>query len=74
MAGGADAAWRPRGGWRSRDTAQHFADYAAVVTEHLGDRLKNIVVLNEGRVLAEGTPAQVRANPLVAEAYLGTSA
>ncbi|MBI4883032.1 MAG: branched-chain amino acid ABC transporter ATP-binding protein/permease [Actinobacteria bacterium] len=34
----------------------------------------HIVVLNEGRVLAEGTPAQVRANPLVAEAYLGSSA
>ncbi len=34
----------------------------------------HIVVLNEGRVLAEGTPAAVRANPLVAEAYLGSSA
>ncbi len=33
----------------------------------------HIVVLNEGRVLAEGTPADVRANPLVAEAYLGSS-
>ncbi|MGB8858631.1 MAG: ATP-binding cassette domain-containing protein, partial [Ilumatobacteraceae bacterium] len=33
----------------------------------------HIVVLNEGRVLAEGTPAAVRANPLVAEAYLGSS-
>ena len=34
----------------------------------------HIVVLNEGRVLAEGTPDDVRANPLVAEAYLGSSA
>ncbi len=33
----------------------------------------HIVVLNEGRVLAEGSPAEVRANPSVAEAYLGTS-
>ena len=34
----------------------------------------HIVVLAEGRVLAEGTPAEVRANPLVAEAYLGSQA
>ena len=34
----------------------------------------HIVGPNEGRVLAEGTPAAVRANPLVAEAYLGSSA
>jgi branched-chain amino acid transport system permease protein len=34
----------------------------------------HIVVLAEGRVLAEGTPEQVRANPAVAEAYLGSQA
>lgn len=34
----------------------------------------HVVVLNEGEVLAEGTPDQVRANPDVARAYLGSQA
>jgi branched-chain amino acid transport system ATP-binding protein len=33
---------------------------------------RHIVVLNGGRMLTEGTPAQVRANPEVVAAYLGT--
>ena len=34
----------------------------------------HIVVLNEGRVLSEGSPAEVRADPAVAAAYLGSQA
>ena len=33
----------------------------------------NITVLHQGRVLAEGSPAEVRASPLVQQVYLGES-
>jgi beta-glucosidase len=35
------------GGWTNRDTAQRFADYAAVVGAALGDRIPMITTLNE---------------------------
>ncbi|MDZ7627398.1 MAG: GH1 family beta-glucosidase [Parvularculaceae bacterium] len=43
-------ALQAKGGWAKRDTAQHFADYAARVAARLGDRLKTFVVLNEAAV------------------------
>jgi branched-chain amino acid transport system ATP-binding protein len=48
---------------------------AVVLVEHdmkLVMRISNhILVLERGRSLIEGTPAEVRANPAVLEAYLG---
>ena len=35
------------GGWTNRDTALRFADYAAIVAEHLGDRVPAFTTLNE---------------------------
>ena len=40
------------------------------VVMQLADR---ITVFNAGKILAEGTPEQVRANTQVQEAYLGTA-
>ncbi len=36
-----------RGGWLVRDTAEALADYAAVVAERLGDRVRDWITLNE---------------------------
>jgi beta-glucosidase len=35
------------GGWRVRDTAYRFAEYAEVVAGHLGDRVSRWITLNE---------------------------
>jgi beta-glucosidase len=41
-----------RGGWRSRDTVDYFADYVATLAEHLGDRVGHFLMLNEPNVHA----------------------
>jgi len=45
-------ALQDRGGWTSRDTALRLADYAAIVGEALGDRVKRWITLNEPLVVA----------------------
>ncbi len=60
-----------------RDMAGRVGAGVLVIDHDLGfiTRISDhIVVLSEGRVLAEGTPAEVRANPEVATAYLGSQA
>jgi len=41
-----------RGGWSERDTAYRFADYAALVADALGDRVRHWSTLNEPWVAA----------------------
>ena len=40
------------GGWRNRDVAERFAEYAGLVARRLGDRLHSIATLNEPYVAA----------------------
>jgi len=58
-----------------REIREHH-DLTVVVVEHdmslimrLCDRIQ---VLNYGRIIAEGTPTEIRTNPAVIEAYLGS--
>lgn len=43
-----------QGGWRSRDTAQAFGDYAEYCAKNLGDRVHNWMTINEFRSYIEG--------------------
>lgn len=42
------------GGWRSRDTANAFADYAGYVAAQLGDRVRHYFTINEFASFVEG--------------------
>lgn len=48
------ALWNRHQGWMHRDTCKHFADYAAVLYDHLGDRITNWITHNEPRVHISG--------------------
>jgi beta-glucosidase len=62
-------ALQDQGGWASRDIAQRFAEYAAVVGEALGDRVERWITLNEPLVVTHlGYRIGIHAPGLVDEA------
>jgi branched-chain amino acid transport system ATP-binding protein len=77
----------PTAGTSSRDRAQlmsltatlvHAGNLAALFTEHDMDVVfgyaDRVIVLDDGRVIAQGSPAAVRADPLVRHVYFGLDA
>ncbi|MFF9472391.1 GH1 family beta-glucosidase [Streptomyces roseolus] len=65
-----------RGGWRSRGTAERFAEYTALVAERLGDRVARWITLNEpwcsaflGYANGEHAPGAREGTPALAAAH-----
>ncbi len=42
-----------KGGWLNRDNLAYFADYAALLVKHLGDRIRHWATFNEPNVIAD---------------------
>jgi branched-chain amino acid transport system ATP-binding protein len=72
----------PTQGMSHSDTAEAAAlirslaaDYTVMLIEHdiglVMDLSDRVIVMHQGRVLADGTPGEVRANPAVQAAYFG---
>ena len=54
---------------RDRDMTVLLVEHDMPMVMRISDR---IVVLNQGRIIAAGAPAEIRANPEVIRAYLGS--
>src|SRR5271156_3032948 len=49
-----------KGGWKSRDTAMRLGDYASLIADKLGDRVKHFIILNEAAGHARSECARPR--------------
>ena len=64
------------GGWRVRDTAHRFAEYARIVADRLGDRVSRWITLNEpfctafvGHAVGRHAPGTREGTPALAAAH-----
>ncbi|MDA8371777.1 MAG: GH1 family beta-glucosidase [Nocardiopsaceae bacterium] len=64
------------GGWRVRATAEHFAEYARITADRLGDRVRRWITLNEpycssfvGHAVGRHAPGTQEGTPALATAH-----